>query len=335
MVVNAYPTKTNPVRGIFIKELVEELQHKGANTIVYDISRFKYFSVLNFKTMLKTHNIDVIHAQFGIPSGFCAALFKGKYPLITTIHRHEVVDDISKRLFKPFLNYALNKSDKIIAVSEYIFSEIVKLSPRSKNKILILNNAVNTTKFGFNRKYSKTNEICFGTIGNHIKRKGIDLFIKAYVEIERRFNNVKCLIAGNGPETEKLKKIAQDLKARNIKFLGRIPEEKKVAFYKSLDVFVLPSYSEGHPVSLLEAMSTGCCPVVSNIPSIRNTIYHNRNGKIFQIGDKNDLKEKLIELVLNKEEISIFGLNARKIVEERFSLKKRVEQLIALYKNVI
>jgi glycosyltransferase involved in cell wall biosynthesis len=334
MLVRAYPTKENPVSGIFTKELVHALEDQGATIHVYQLKGFSLFNFVKYKRILKKKKIDLIHAQFGFPAGFWGAFFTKKLPLIITIHRSEIVDKKMRKFF-PLLRYGLRKADKVIAVSEFISDEIFKLDSCFKEKTIVLHNGVDIKKFHMRKTENVKEEIAIGTIGNHIPRKGIDLLIQAYSIVEKQNMKANLLIAGSGPESLNLKSLSKSLNISNVKFLGRIPESKKNDFYQKLDVFVLSSYSEGHPITLLEAMSTGCCVLVSDIPSISTTIQDNNNGLIFKTGDYDDLSEKLLTIIDNHKHLKKLGREANQSIKDRFDLRKRSIALMQIYEEVI
>jgi len=171
-------------------------------------------------------------------------------------------------------------------------------------------------------------------LAHHSKRKGIDKLIKAFKSLEEEKNNVSLHIGGKGPETDNLRKLAEEKGIRNIHFHGSLSEEEKVKFYQMLDIFVLSSDSEGHPVALLESMCVGVCPVVSNIPSIEDTVIDKENGRIFELEDIDELSSILKELSENVEMINKYKISSRKKVLEEYDLKKRADKLSQIYKNI-
>ena len=334
MLVRAYPTEGNPVQGIFTQELVRVLEENGNSVYVYILKGFTLFNFIKYKSILKEKEIDIVHAQFGFPAGFWGAFFTRSKPLIVTIHRTEIVDK-QNRKYKPLLKFGLRKAQRIIAVSEYIADEIFDLDSEFSKKTIVLHNGIDLTKFVKKDRDLHDNQIVIGTIGNHILRKGIDILIHAYAKIEQINTNVKLLIAGSGPETTNLQLLSKNLKIKNLEFLGRISEEKKNDFFHKLDIFVLSSYSEGHPITLLEAMSSGCCVVTSNLPAIQTTITEDVNGYTFEIGKSDDLFFKLQSIISKPEKLKELGTNAYNKTRESFNLHTRVKKLEEIYKQII
>src|SRR5699024_9570393 len=93
--------------------------------------------------------------------------------------------------------------------------------------------------------------------------------------------NVRFLIGGVGPEENRLKEfVVQNNLSNYVDFLGWVSEEQKQFFFKESQVFVLPSYNEGLPISILESLSFGIPVISTNVGSIDEAIIDNYNGFI-------------------------------------------------------
>ncbi|MHA1304985.1 MAG: glycosyltransferase family 4 protein [Candidatus Heimdallarchaeaceae archaeon] len=336
MLASCYPTETEPYLCLFLKELEEQLVKHIQSSFVLSLHgyrRFRLFKrLLEIKRFIKEQEVDIVHAQFGYSAGFYGSLIKRKKPFIVTVHRFELFE---KRK-RPFVKYGLKKADLIIAVSNYIFREIVKLDKSLAEKTIVLPNGVNTDKYANKevRLVKEEETIRIGTLAHHSKRKGIDKLIKAYKSLENK-KDVELHIAGKGPETENLVELVKELNLKKVKFHGNISEQEKIEFYRMLDIFVLSSDSEGHPVALLESMCTGVCPVVSNIPAIEDTVFDKQNGRIFNLEDIKELSNILEEIVKDIDSLNTYKQNARKKVLEEFDLNKRAKRLSEIYQKLI
>jgi len=337
MLASCYPTETEPYLCLFLQELTEQLEKIIPEHYVLSLHGYSKLNlikrVLEIKSFIKKNRIDIIHAQFGYSAGFYASLIKRNRPLIITIHRFELFRKKTRLLLK----FALKKAKLVIAVSEYVKKELLKINSKLENKIVVLPNGVNTQKFTQKeiKKVRSDDTIAIGTLAHHTKRKGIDLLLQAFHELERNHDNLELHIAGEGPETAALKDLAKNLSIKRVIFHGSITEDQKIDFYHSLDIFVLSSYSEGHPVALLESMCSGACPIVSNIPSIEDTVFDGINGRIFNQGDYKHLALVLDETIRNIDKLNSFKIESRSIVLKNFDLYKRAEKLKTLYETLL
>lgn len=137
---------------------------------------------------------------------------------------------------------------------------------------------------------------------------------------ESYFSQIKQKIEESGAKT-------------SISFLGTFSSIKQ--YLAASDVFVLPSRSEGLSNALLEAASTGLPIIASNIAGNKLVIQSKKNGLLFDPGDPNELLSCLNYLLENNDEAERLGAQARKSVQENFSLKSICQQYILLYQQLL
>ena len=139
----------------------------------------------------------------------------------------------------------------------------------NKNKMNILNNNPNKT-LGEN--------INLLHVGRQEYYKGTHLVIEALAEIKEDYPNVKLDIIGNGSYLKQLKALAEQKNIKHrTKFLGQIPNNKIFEYYKNANIFCFPSFSEGFPKVILEAMATGTPVICSNV-SVLPYLINESNG---------------------------------------------------------
>jgi len=173
-----------------------------------------------------------------------------------------------------------------------------------------------------------------GTVGNLREVKDHKTFIKVASEISRKFQNIKFLIAGKGPLERELKKIAElsGLK-KKIVFVGFIKEIEKV--YSAIDIFVLTSFWEGCPLSILEAMSFGI-PVVSfSVGDVPYIIQNGKDGFFVKDRDFTELIEKIKLLLKNETLRDKIGKNAKEKIRREFTVEKMVKRYTDIYLNLL
>lgn len=164
------------------------------------------------------------------------------------------------------------------------------------------------------------NKFTITTVGRLVKVKGIDTFIKAAKTINN--NDVNFLIVGDGPEMENLKSLVGD--DNRIKFLGWRDDIDIIM--EAIDVFVLPSHSEGLPQILLKAMRHAKPIIVSDIGL---PIENNRDGLVFKPGDYKDLADKINIIINNPQKGKIMGKFAREKVLKNYNWKKLAKETIS------
>ena len=220
--------------------------------------------------------------------------------------------------------------NKIISVSE----KIKKHFKDNYNKdIHYIPNAVNIEKpkkldklkrFGI----KKDNYILF--LSRIVPEKGLDYLIPAFKKTNA---DVKLLIVGDATHTddyfEKIKQLASNDK--RIIFTGPLYGEEKAEAFTNALFFVLPSTIEGMPVVVLEAMSFGKCPLVSNIQENKDLVKE-KYGITFKSKDTDDLKEKIEYMIRNKGKVKKIGIENKKMVKKKYNWEEIAKKTLEVYK---
>ena len=186
---------------------------------------------------------------------------------------------------------SLKKADKIIAVSNYIKSDIVRFYKNVKHKIVVVYNGI-SPKYYDSQHYDKKEENNVVYIGRVVSGKGLDLLLEAVRKIQED-RVIQLTIVGDGPELSRLKAYVKDNNLKNINFVG-----KQLNITKYLDkakVFIYPSVcNEAFGISIVEGMARGCIPVVfgnGGIPEIVNE----KNGFVTKLISSDSLYELMIK----------------------------------------
>ena len=203
----------------------------------------------------------------------------------------------------------------------------------SKSKIIPLPNSVDTDLFSPGRpgseKDRRSNVIYAGRLSNE---KNLSLLLQAVSVIKSKSMDIKLICIGEGKEKDRLLRYAT-LKKIDIEFTGVIAHEKMPCYLRRSNLFVLPSLTEGHPKTLLEAMSCGLPCIGNNIPGINETIEDGFNGLLFD-GSLTDLTAKIELLLSDKQYAEKLGNNARKTILESYDKKKIIDKEIGILKGL-
>lgn len=172
-------------------------------------------------------------------------------------------------------------------------------------------------------------------------KKGFDTLIPAFAEVAKKDSEALLLIVGDdGDEpgySYKLKDMAYENGLRigeNIRFIGDLRGENKLAAYRSADVFVMASYSENFGISAVEAMSLGLAVVVTDTVGVANDIKPANAGMVIQ-KNKEQLMKALIGLLRDKALCGALGERGRKLAQERYSWPVITEQWLKEYKKLL
>ncbi len=259
------------------------LEKKGYKVISLDFPKrqlksFRVSVVRQVANVIKEYEIDIVHCQRHKPTVYgtlAAWLSDRKVKVLTTVHGRNRTRTLGRKITNTVL---FRKISRIISVSMAVRDDILETNWHlAPNKVVNVYNGIDTTVY-YNSILTKDRarnqlglplaaEFVFGTVGRLSEVKGHDILLKSFAKVSREIPNSCLVIAGEGRLEQELRALAEALNINSqVFFLGfreDIPNVLRV-----LDCFVLPSLSEGHPLSLLEAMAA-CVPVIaSNVGGI-------------------------------------------------------------------
>lgn len=290
---------------------------------------------------------EIIHTHWLIPQGLIGALLHRfiKIPHIATIHGSDL--NILKKysLLYPIGRFITHNSSIITVNSNYMKQQLIAVSPDCEKEIHVIPMGINPDQFSVNlhtdMKKLHRSEYLILSVGRLIDWKGTIFLIKALPLVLEKYPNSKLIIAGTGPELEFLKNQASELGLQNrIEFLGLIPPSDLLSYYKSADVFVLPSINlkgktEGLGVVLLEAMAAGCPVIGSAVGGIPDIIKNGENGFLVSEKDPIAIAEKIILLLSDTVLTDQFRKAGKETVQSRFSWDVISREFLDIYSNGI
>lgn len=291
---------------------------------LYGKFQLPFFSLFFlFKAIFVARRSDIIHAQWIVPSGLIGVLIKKLYnkPLICTTRGSDL--SLSKRgFFNLLLKYVLKNCDYVASNNVEHVKIIKSLNFIDKNRIFYIPNGLDYGLYKIRDKNKIRNKLGLSKkdkiilfVGYLIKRKRIDILIRAFLRIYKKHKNLKLIIIGSGPLNEKHKSLVNNLDLSNsINFLGTLPAEKVAFFMSAADVFVLSSESEGRPNVVLEAMASGLPVVVTDVGDIKSFIVNGRDGFIVKVNDVDSLASRIGSLLDNRNISKQFSENGFKVV---------------------
>ena len=304
--------------------------HSQSNKDLLKYSRISYSFA---KNLIAKKNYDLAHSFFGIPCGYIA--MKLKLPYIVSLRGSDV----------PFYSKKYFLLDKLIfrRLSERIWKDskaVIANSMDLKNlalesipyqKIEVIHNGIDLKEFSPDYKINK--EFAIVSTSRLIKRKGIEYLVDGFIEFNKKYNDSKLFLIGDGNLKEKLEKKVYEANIQNkVEFLGVIEHYRIANFYKKSDVFVLPSLNEGMSNSLLEAAASGLAIIATNTGGSRELINEN-NGIIVEKQNSSSIFKALEKIYLDREMLKSMKLASRRKVE-KMSWDNTAEKYFEIYKKV-
>jgi glycosyltransferase involved in cell wall biosynthesis len=260
-----------------------------------------YFKAIkSYQKVLQKEKPDLIHIQQISTYSFLLirALRKSKLsiPIVVTAWGSDVLLTPKKGWFyKKMIQYVLNRGDKFTADAQFLADEMQKLTHR-KLPIVLANFGINVE----NIPVQKENIVYSNRLHKPLYR--IDKIIIAFSTFLQQNSEWKLVIAATGTETENLKQLCKTLQIEsNVEFLGWVDAKSNSEMYAKSKIWVSIPESDATSISLLEAMSLGCVPIVSDLPANKEWVANNRNGIIIKNLDCDFISEALL---LNQDTVA-------------------------------
>jgi len=294
-------------------------------------------------SLFKKNHYDLIHTHgyfadiVGIPM---ARFFR--LPSIATCHGF-IFNSWKYRFYNNLDFLALRLSDRVMAVSEDIKTYLVKHGV-NRSRISMIQNAVEscyTDESAIENRAEKRrllnikeNEMLLGFTGRLSKEKGLRYLIEACFLLNQVGLPTKVLIIGEGPQRKELVALAdsKDL-GHKVLFVGFQKDVHN--WLPAVDAFILPSITEGTPMSLLEAMSWGLPIVASDVGGIPQIIDSEKNGVLVPPRQPDRIKEAVYRLYTNGDFRKNIGFEARKTVETKYGIRTWLDKIESEYLDAI
>jgi len=226
---------------------------------------------------------------------------------------------------------AFSASDIAIVTSSWQRDTVTNKYNINPAKIKVIPNYVVTDVFKPHPEIEKKCDLIF--VGRAGKEKNIANLLKAIQYMKTKNRSISLLMVGGCCYDNKIKEIV-NYYALDVIFKGNIPNFDLPYIFNQAKIFILPSYYEGHPKALLEAMSCGLPCVGSDVTGIREDIEHMKTGYLC----KTDYESiaNAIETVLSDESLQkTIGKNARKYIIEKYSIERILKMELDVIREVI
>lgn len=315
---------------ITIPGWMEQIKPRLLGKLIRQI--FEPFQLLYYAIKIKP---DFINGVYTLPKGLNAFLVSrivGTKSIISVIGGKEEVYTKyrPKKLWWKVNRWQLKNCDYIFTKGpkdkEFLIQEGYDAS-----KIFPFNGSVDLNLFQFQLD-PKDIDVLF--IGYFYELKGPDRVIQTIYKLVEKHPGIKSVFLGEGEMFQEMKQLVKELNLENnIEMAGYISQTRP--YYNRAKTLMLPSRSEGLPNVMLEAMASGCVPVMSNVGNISEVIIHNFNGMLVDdYRDIDSFAECIDDLLQNEETRINKAYEGRKTVEERFSHEAQTESFNAFVQKI-
>ena len=277
----------------------------------------------------------VVHAHWSASGAICS-LACSRSGLVVTLHGSDVNRARPGNLYHKLLKQVLHRSDIVAVVSKEMMHRLKKEFPQKANKIKFVPNGVDQAFFKIdpyervNRKHTN-----FLYVGSLIPGKGVHDLLAAFGTVEEI--DGRLIVAGDGKERKRLEAMANNLGITSrVTFLGRVSPRAIPGLMKESDCLVLPSYAEGRPSVVLEAMAAALPVIASDISGNRELVNPGKTGYLVPPGNVRALAHAIKKLVLSKQKQLDMGLEGRKwMLQQGLTWQETAKRYTSIYKEII
>lgn len=296
--------------------------------------------------VVKYEELDVLHVHYAIPHATSAVLARQilaadgiNIPVVTTLHGTDITIVGRDPSFKPVVNYSINESDGVTAVSSYLRCETMSRFD-VKRDIDVVPNFIDTARFKrqnkehFRRALCPNNEKVLVHISNFRPVKHATDVVEIFHRLRSDDVPVKLLLVGDGPDRAGAEHMARELGVfEDVRFLGK--QEPVEEILSIADVFLMPSETETFGLAALEAMACSVPVVASNVGGLPELITDGETGYLCPLGDIEAFTIRTREILLDDNLQQRMSRNSRERAKNHFDINQIVPQYEQYYERII
>lgn len=293
--------------------------------------------------LIEYENIDVLHVHYAIPHATSAYLAKqilgekaAHVPLITTLHGTDITIVGSDPSYKSVVDFSINQSDGVTAVSNYLRDETYERFDIKKD-IKVIPNFIDLDRFKKSDKTHFKKAICpedekvVVHVSNFREVKRVPEVVSIFAHVLKQDIKAKLLLIGDGPDRQRAENRCRELGiCDHVRFLGKQDQVEDIL--SIADLFLIPSGSETFGLAALEAMSCSVPVVSSNIGGLPEVNNHGKTGYLCDLDDIECMGDYAVDILSDEDLHNRLSVNARKRAKE-FEMSKIINEYEQYYKQ--
>lgn len=279
---------------------------------------------------------DLIHAGPIQSPAFLAAM-TGFQPLVSMSWGYDLLQDADRSwLWRKATQFTLRRSKRLITDCQTVFNKAHHLG-MSKDKMVTFPWGVDLHNFTPGRYPPEdTSQFTILSTRSWEAIYGVEVLAKAFVKAAHNINGLNLMLLGNGSQASLLREIFDSSGVlERVSMPGQVSQSDLPRYYQMADLYVSASHIDGSSVSLMEALACGRPVLVSDIPGNREWVEPGINGWWFRDGDVDDLAEKILMAVKQRQELPTMSVAARQLAQERADWEQNFRVLLDTYEAVL
>ena len=306
--------------------------------VFFKKKRFDLKFIIRFKKILLSERIDIINPHHFSPFFYSfLATYRARTKLVYTEHSKWQLEELHglERILNRIM---LLKSDAVIAISKQIEEYYLNSLGLKRDKIYLIQNGIDLERYkkvNCNHLYQefgiKPHEKVIGIVANIRPEKNHKILISAFSLVAKEVRDVRLVLVGIDLMEGEVQRFASKSDvADRIIYAG--PRNDVPELLNLFDVFCLPSFHEGLPLTVLEAMAAGTPVIGSDVLGINEVISHNENGLLFAKNDEKSLAENIQKLLGDTRLRDRLSKSGRSFVEKNHCLDEKVKEYDRLFR---
>ncbi len=295
-------------------------------------------------SIMQRRNANLVHT-FGIRSNTIAYYARGSYPIpwvirLPNINSTDYSNPVRGWISHWFNNILIRRADALQVISQPLI-DYVQSWKHPPRRVYPIRNGVDVTEYRRDAVRSNVREELsipstsqiVGSVGRLVSVKNYEGLIRAFSRIASE-KDVHLLLVGEGPERERLQRLAQDLSLEHCVHLPGYRSDIR-SYLAAMDCFVCFSHSEGVPNAVMEAMAMRLAVISTRVGGVESLLESGREGVLVPAGDKERLALTLRELLENSEKREKMAMHAEQRARKQFSLQRMVDEVQKMYDDLL
>lgn len=313
-------TYRRPARLSTFQENVYYHEVSGEDYPLFEYAPYDTALTSKLVDVVKFEKLDILHVHYAIPHATVAYMAKkilltqGRYvPVVTTLHGTDITLVGANKAFAPVVEFSINKSDGVTAVSENLKQQTLDLFNIQK-EIRVIYNFIDFSRFKkidkdhFKKAIAPNGERILLHTSNFRKVKRVEDVIQVFKRVHQRLPS-KLLLIGDGPERTHMEELCRQLDlCHEVRFLGKQDAIEELLAIS--DLFIMPSESESFGLAALEAMACEVPVISSDVGGLPELNVHGKTGYLSHVGDVDGMARHAIDILSDEAVLQEFRKNA-------------------------
>ena len=294
-------------------------------------------SAAGIRDYVNAHGIALIHCHGYKPNIICSLFMDRRIPRVSTAHGWAQGSGLKISLYNWLDRLALKKMDGIVGVSEALVQQLrgagvtARRVWRIPNGIRVLGEGQTAPQEVV--KGNSDGYIVLGAVGRLAPVKGYAYLLEAMQEVVPMYPHCRLIIAGDGPLKQQLECLRDQLGLRQfVHFAGCFDDMEE--FFRQIDVFLMPSLSEGLPMALLEAMAYRKACIASEVGGVPEVLSSPDVGILVPPAQPSAIAKAILSVMRDADGRALMGEKARRVVLQRFSVESMAAKYLEFYDQI-